>query len=130
MRFSASGVHICAIFLIHVHFSPLCQPISTQGLPRNHKPVRQRKRFRRGWRIVRFSASGIQICAIFGIPYISHPNITAARLTDGSCQKSQNSERAKHIRSGHIIVSFGASGIHICNIFEIPCISHLRQRAC
>ncbi len=88
------------------------------------------KQIRHSRRIVRFSASGVHICAIFGIPYISHPNITAARLTDGSCQKSQNSERAKHIRSGHIIVSFGASGIHICNIFEIPCISHLRQWAC
>ncbi len=78
------------------------------------------KQIPHGRQIVCFSDSGIYICAIFGIPYTSHQHTPTARSTDGSCQKSQNSERAKPIRSGHIIVSFGTSGIRICDIFEIP----------
>ncbi len=59
-----------------------------------------------GRQIVRFNASSIQICSIFGIPYISYQHAPTARLTNGSSQKSQNSERDKPIRSGHIIVKF------------------------
>ncbi len=103
-------------------YHPFClstKTLSTQGLTRNDKSVRQQSRSRSAIELCALVFQDFT-CAIFEILYISHQLTPTARSIDGLSQKSQNSERAKPIQSGHVIVSFGASGVQIGDIFEIP----------